>query len=179
MTERKVNRRYIPYCLVALSTSLLQCQQASKGTDKEDKEIVRIEAKDEVQGGVGSKRPYIGITCSADKPTAFLADTYPALLDGLIYYRKGLIIQFDSLTPPPRVIPDTTLPSLLAQNWVETKDHSRLYSPTPAAFIKRLASAKTLRLEWESAEPGVFPPLVLDVSRWASTLANLTSGCSI
>jgi hypothetical protein len=161
LTERKLNLPYVRRCLVVLLLWPLHGQHVSKVTNEE---IVRIEAKNDVYGVIGSKRPYVGITCSANKPTVFLANTYPVLLDGRIFYFKSLRIQFDDVTP-------------LSQDWVETKDHSRLYSPTPAAFIKQLPSAKTLRLEWRSSAP-VYTPMVFDVSRWASTLANLISGCS-
>jgi hypothetical protein len=157
-----VNLRYVRCCLVAASLLWpLHGQQASKRTDEK---LIRIGAGNDVYGVIGSKRPYLGITCSANRPTAFLANTYPVILDGRIFYFKSLRIQFDDLTP-------------LSQDWVETKDHSRLYSPTPAAFIKQLASAKTVSLVWRSSAP-VYNPMVFDVSRWASTLANLASGCS-
>ena len=161
VTEQRVNLRHVPCYLVALVVWPLHGQQPSRGTDEK---LIRIDAGNEVHGIVGSKRPYLGITCSADKPTAFLANTYPVLTDGRMFYFKSLLIQFDDLTA-------------LGQDWVETKDHSRLYSPTPAAFNKQLASAKRLRLVWRSVEP-VYAPMVFDVSRWAAALGKLASRCS-
>ena len=156
-----MNRQHVRCCLVALLLWPLHGQQSSKETGGK---IIRIDAKNEVRGIVGSKRPFLGIMCNAGQPTAFLAGTYPILLDGRIVFFKELKITVDDLTP-------------VTQSWIETKDHSRLFSPTPAAFIKQLAAAKTLRLEWRSVAP-VYTPMVFDVSHWASTLANLISACS-
>jgi len=139
----------------------LHGQQIPKGTD----DIVRIDADNEVHGIIGSKRPYLGITCSAGRPAVFLANTY--LLEGLegrIVYFKGLKIKVDDETP-------------LVQNWVEVKYHSRLYSPTPAAFIKQLASAKTVSFAWESWAP-LYGPMVFELSRWASALRKLENTCA-
>jgi hypothetical protein len=161
VTEQRVNLRHVPCCLIAFLVWPLHGQQPSRGTDEK---LIRIDAGNEVHGIAGSKQPYLGIACGADKPTVFLANTYPVLTDGRIFYHKSVLIQFDDMTA-------------LGQDWVETKDHSRLYSPTPAAFIKQLASAKRLRLVWRSVEP-VYAPMVFDVSRWAAALAKLASGCS-
>ena len=156
-----MNQKYVRCWLVALLLAPLHGQQIPKGND----DIVRIDADNEVHGIIGSKRPYLCITCSADQPAVFLANTY--LLEGLegrIVYFKGLKIKVDDETP-------------LVQNWVEVKYHSRLYSPTPAAFIKQLASAKTVSFAWESWAP-LYGPMVFELSRWASALRKLENTCA-
>ena len=172
-----VNLRCVRCCLVvSLLWPLHGCQQALKATDEG---IVRIDSETEVHGIIGSKRPFLGITCSAHRPAVFLANAGHIVIvfadwgqqsfqggGSSILHLKKLKIKVDDLTP-------------VDHEWVEAKD--RLYSPTPATLIRQLASAKTIRLEWlewQRQRPSNYTPMVFDLSRWAATLAKLENICA-
>jgi len=123
----------------------------------------QLRSDDLLVGWLTAERPVIVAECRERKVSAYLV-TGMSLRPELGRFQKYTVrLRFDSHNP-------TT------EAWSESTDGKAVFAPRPAAFLKRMAQAKTLRVEVTpfNSNPGV---ATFHVVGFSEPLAKITETC--
>jgi hypothetical protein len=123
----------------------------------------RLRSDELLVGWLTAERPVIVAECREKKISAYLV-TGMSLRPELGRFQKYTVrLRFDSKPPT-------------SEAWSESTDDKAVFAPQPAAFLKRVAQAKTLRVEVTpfNSNPGV---ATFHVDGFSEPLSKITAAC--
>lgn len=125
--------------------------------------VMGLDAENEVRGWLKSERPRLIVRCMENRTEVYMVTGMSASIESGDLDRHTVRVRFDDATAQQ-------------QSWTESTDNQALFAPGAIAFARRLASAKTLRMQFVpfNASPAT---VTFDVSGFDQHIEKVAAAC--
>jgi hypothetical protein len=125
--------------------------------------VFQLEAENEVSGWLHRQRPTLVLRCQEGKPEAYMVTGMSSSVESGDLERHTVGVRFDEAKAQ-------------SQMWGQSTDDKALFAPQPVSFIKNVAGAKRLRLQFTpfNASPAIAE---FDVTGFGLYIGDIARAC--
>jgi hypothetical protein len=125
--------------------------------------VFQLEGESEIEGWLHRQRPSLVLRCHEGKAEAYMVTGMPASVESGEFHRHTVSVRFDENRTQ-------------SQMWGQSTDDKALFAPQPVSFIKGVAGAKRLRLQFTpfNASPVIAE---FDVTGFGKYIGDIAKAC--